>query len=238
LSKKNAERKVKLEKRAPIRESKSLRRSAVTSPQREPNGSEKANASGKNQAPRTGARLKHARLVKGYTLRQLAQIVDCSESMISKLENDKLAPSISMLHRLTAALDTSIAELFLEAENSSFDSGVTVFRADRRARFQVEPELEQAGSWFERILPIHRSGLLQANILNIPEGASTNSFVTHEGEEFGYMIKGELEVVVDQRSHFLRQGDVIYFSSALPHGYRNTSESVAQVLWINTPPTL
>ncbi len=227
-----------MENRAPNRKSKTIRHAAAKSPDGGSRGTEKANSAVTNQAPRTGVRLKHARLVKGYTLRQLAEIVDCSESMISKLENDKLAPSISMLHRLTAALDTSIAELFLEAENSSFDSGVTVFRADRRARFEVEPELEKAGSWFERILPIHRSGLLQANILNIPKGANTSSFVTHEGEEFGYMIKGELEVVVDQRSHFLRKGDVVYFSSALPHGYRNNSDSVAQVLWINTPPTL
>lgn len=227
-----------MKNRVPTRKPKSLRHAETQSPDTGPGSPEKANSTVTNQAPRTGARLKHARLVKGYTLRQLAEIVNCSESMISKLENDKLAPSISMLHRLTAALDTSIAELFLEAENASFESGVTVFRADRRARFEVEPELEQAGSWFERILPIHRSGLLQANILNIPKGASTNSFVTHEGEEFGYMIKGELEVVVDQRSHFLRKGDVIYFSSALPHGYRNNSDSVAQVLWINTPPTL
>lgn len=188
--------------------------------------------------PRPGPRLKHARLVKGYTLRQLADIVGCSESMISKLENGKLAPSISMLHRLATALGTSIAELFLESESAASASGVTVFSADRRSRFQVEPRLEQVGSWFERILPIHRSGLLQANILNVPKGASTTSFVEHDGEEFGYMIEGELEVIVDQTSYFLSKGDVIYFSSSLPHGYRNVSDSTAQVLWINTPPTL
>ncbi len=190
------------------------------------------------EAPRPGPRLKHARLVKSYTLRQLADIVGCSESMISKLENGKLAPSISLLHRLATALDTSIAELFLESETAASAQGVTVFPADRRSRFQVEPRLEQVGSWFERILPIHRSGLLQANILNVPKGASTSSFVEHEGEEFGYMIEGELEVIVMQTSHFLRKGDVIYFPSSLPHGYRNISDSAAQVLWINTPPTL
>lgn len=77
-----------------------------------------------------------------------------------------------------------------------------------------------------------------ANILNVPKGASTTSFVEHDREEFGYMIEGELEVIVDQTSYFLCKGDVIYFSSSLPHGYRNVSDSTAQVLWINTPPTL
>src|SRR6185312_7676666 len=61
-------------------------------------------ANGRGNEVRIGARLKHARLAKGYTLKQLAMVVDCSESMISKVENDKLRPSIAMLHRFSQAL--------------------------------------------------------------------------------------------------------------------------------------
>lgn len=190
------------------------------------------------EPPRPGPRLKHARLVKGYTLKQLAAEVGCSESMISKLENGRLAPSISMLHRLATALDTSIAELFMEEGAKSAVDGVMVFRADRRTRFDVDPGVEKDGSWFERILPIYQTGLLQANILNIPPGAHSRQLVNHEGEEFGYVIEGELEVIVAQTSHFLKKNDVIYFSSALEHGYRNTSDGTARVFWVNTPPTL
>ena len=53
---------------------------------------------------RIGIRLKHARLTKGLSLRQLADEVGCSESFISKIENDKVRPSFSTLHRIVAAL--------------------------------------------------------------------------------------------------------------------------------------
>lgn len=191
-----------------------------------------------SKPPHPGPRLKHARLVKGYTLRQLAAEVKCSESMISKLENGRLDPSISLLHRLASALGTSIAELFMEDGENATAGGVTVFRADRRTGINVDPGLEENGSRFGRILPIHRTGLLQANILSIPPGAHSQSLVSHAGEEFGYLISGELEVIVAQTSHFIKEGDVIYFSSSQEHGYRNTGEEHAEVLWVNTPPTL
>ena len=73
---------------------------------------------GRQNEVRIGMRLKHARLSKGYTLRELANIVKCSESMISKVENDKLRPSIAMLHRFSQALETNIASLISEPSNS------------------------------------------------------------------------------------------------------------------------
>jgi len=60
-----------------------------------------------------GRRIRHARLMKGYTLRQLADVVECSESMISKLENSRLSPSLAMLHRLADALDTTVPDLLI-----------------------------------------------------------------------------------------------------------------------------
>ena len=50
-----------------------------------------------------GVRLRHARLVAGLTLLQLAQKASCSESLISKLEHGTASPSLAMLHRLAVA---------------------------------------------------------------------------------------------------------------------------------------
>lgn len=183
-----------------------------------------------------GSKLKHARLIKGYRLKELAEIVECSESMLSKLENDKLTPSISFLHRLARALDTSIAELFAEADTLS--GPVHHFPHGRRARIEENPELGGKGAWFERIIPLTKSGLLQANILNIPPQVQSDYDVQHLGEELGYLIEGELEVTVDGRVYTLQPGDMLFFPSSLPHGYRNRGEAVARILWVNTPPSL
>jgi len=61
---------------------------------------------------RIGARLKHSRMVRGFTLKEVADAAKCSESFISKLENDRASPSFTMLHRLTAILGANVAALF------------------------------------------------------------------------------------------------------------------------------
>jgi quercetin dioxygenase-like cupin family protein/ribosome-binding protein aMBF1 (putative translation factor) len=185
---------------------------------------------------RIGSKLKHARLLRGYTLKELADIVECSESMLSKLENDKLASSIAFLHRLANALGTSIAELY--SEEDSLSGPVHVFHADRRGPGVADPEAPGQGVRFERIVPIDRNGLLQALVHSIPPGARSGGTVTHIGEELGYIIEGEVEVTVDGKSYVVRQGDMIFFPSSLPHGYYNKGDKTARMLKVNTPPSL
>src|ERR1700704_6660792 len=63
-------------------------------------------------APAIGARLRHARLVKGLLLKELAERVGVSISLISKYENDKLLPPLTVLHALVSKLETNIGALF------------------------------------------------------------------------------------------------------------------------------
>jgi transcriptional regulator with XRE-family HTH domain len=183
-----------------------------------------------------GARLKHARLTRGLTLRQLADLVACSESMISKVENEKLRPSLAMLHRLASALGTSMAALFSDEDDKL--GPVRIFPSEKRHRVEVDPRPGSKGMWFERIIPTGRNGLLQANILNIPPGSRSDGFVEHTGEDFGYVIEGEVEIIVGGVSYPVKAGDAFFFPSSLPHGHRNTGKRFARVLWVNTPPTL
>ena len=59
-----------------------------------------------------GRKIKVARMAKGMRLRELAERTDLSESLLSKLENDKAIPSLSSLHRIAAALDTNVSWFF------------------------------------------------------------------------------------------------------------------------------
>lgn len=63
---------------------------------------------------RIGPRLKQARLAKGLLLRDVADAIGCSESFISRIENDKVRPSLAVFHRLVMALEINIAALFAE----------------------------------------------------------------------------------------------------------------------------
>lgn len=185
---------------------------------------------------RIGGRLKYARLSKGYTLAELAEIVKCSESMISKVENDKLRPSIAMLHRFAQALETNIASLISEPDPSA--GLVNIIRAESRPRIHVDAEWQGAdGVWLERVVPPTPGGLLQSHVLNLAPNGRSDGLISHTGEELGFVLTGEVELDVGGSTYSLKSGDSFFFPSSLEHGYRNRGKSVTRILWVNTPPS-
>lgn len=56
------------------------------------------------------------------------------------------------------------------------------------------------------------------------------------GEEFGYVISGQLYLIIEDKEYILEDGDSFYFKSTKPHGYTNKSDRVAEVMWVISPP--
>jgi transcriptional regulator with XRE-family HTH domain len=181
---------------------------------------------------RIGARLKHARMVRGLTLKKVADAAKCSESFISKLENDKASPSFTMLHRLTAILGANASALF--AADDSF--GNVVSHPGARPVILTDRLRIGKGIRLERLIPYLHSFLLQGNIHHVAAGGGSGGNIVHSGEEVGYVLDGEIELTVDGRRYRAKAGDSFHFRSELPHGYRNVGAKPARVIWINTPP--
>jgi transcriptional regulator with XRE-family HTH domain len=182
---------------------------------------------------RIGARLKHARMVRGFTLKEAADAAKCSESFISKLENDKASPSFTMLHRLVAILGANVAALFAAGD----EVGNVVSHPDARPVILTDRLRRGKGITLERLIPYSHSYLLQGNIHHIKTGGRSDGTIVHSGEEVGYVLDGEIELIVDGRRYRAKAGDSFHFRSELPHGYRNVGAKPARVIWINTPPT-
>jgi len=178
--------------------------------------------------PSLGPRLRHARLVAGYTLLQLARKANCSESLISKIERGQASPSLATLHRLAVALDTNIGALTSEEIPAS---GPILHQGERPV------VIKAGGIALERLVLPKRGGLLQANIHIVSPGTVTDGQIVHNGEELGYVLEGTLELMLGEEVHVLRPGDSFTFPSQTPHGYRNTGQVDARVLWVNSPAT-
>lgn len=180
-----------------------------------------------------GTRLKLARQTRGLTLRAVAKEADCSESLLSKIENGKASPSLPMLHRLVEVLDTNIGWLF---EESQGEEGI-IFRRGSRPRIALDPLRKGDGLILERVIPYSPGHLLQCNIHHIEAGGETAGPIQHIGEEVGYILTGKVELIVDGKTYSLNAGDAFVFKSDRPHHYRNTWTEPASIFWVNTPPT-
>lgn len=182
-----------------------------------------------------GARLKAVRKTRKMTLRELSEGVGVTVSMLSKIENDQAEPSLRTLHRILAALDTSIIALFGEEQTRQPDV-VSIMRGHERPSVQVG-QRKSGAITLERLSPTFPDIMLDANIHVLNPGADSGGDIQHAGQEIGYVLQGQVELVVSGRSYMLGSGDSFYFASNLPHHYRNLHDGVSRILWVATPAT-
>lgn len=183
------------------------------------------------ESPNIGKRLRCLRKEKRMTMKELSDKVGCSESLLSKIENDKVDPSLKTLHSITSVLDVTISALFTEPEPAS-----VVYRNGERPQLPL-PSQTRGGVVLERIMPHTPDHLLECNIHIVAPGDGTDGSIGHDGEEVGYVLEGRLELVVDGVSYALFPGDAFSFRSELAHSYSNPGAVTARILWVNTPPT-
>ena len=180
-----------------------------------------------------GVRLRHARLMAGMRLKEVAAKADCSESFLSKIENEKTTPSLLSLRRIAEVLGLTLGELFAAPDEAER----VVMKAGERPVMSFDPLRKGSGVSLERLIPYSAHHLLQGNIHLIDPGGGSDGTVQHPGEELGYVLEGSIELVLDGRTFLLTEGDSFTFRSERAHGYRNIGASQARVLFVNTPPT-
>lgn len=180
-----------------------------------------------------GSKLRHARKIKRLRLKDVANAVGCSESLLSKIECDKATPSLRTLHRIVSALDTSIASLFANSSNSE----VILYRDGERPVVVIDEPKRANAIRLEPVIPYVDGRSLEGNIHVVAPGATNGGEIKHVGEEVGYVLEGQFELTVGDNIYKLTAGDSFFFRSELPHSYRNVGKVTARVLWINTPPT-
>ena len=163
-------------------------------------------------AGRLSRRLRMARHRRGLTLKVLADAAGCSESLLSKIENGKAFPSLATLDRLSRALETGIGWL-LDERGATGPSGP-------RAAGAAAPD------------PV-----LQCRILHVDAGTTSAGAPEQAGEEAGYLVGGQLELVVGGRVRVLKAGDIFSFRSDQPHSLRNVGAERASVFWVNATPS-
>lgn len=194
-------------------------------------GAAKEAPSQKRDELQVGARLRHARLLEGIRIRELAERVGCAESMISKIENGKVAPSLDMLRRLVEALNRDLSSFF----GADINSPGLIQKAGERSISTTDAIRGGTGVSYERLVPFAAGNLLEGNIHRIEPGAEKIDQITHQGETLGYVIEGEVELTIETTTYRLATGDSFFFKNHLTNRYRNPGTVLARVIWVNTP---
>jgi len=178
-----------------------------------------------------GSKIKKLRKAKELSLKAVSEKVGLSPSLLSQIENDKVTPSIATLFKIANFLGKKTS-FFLDdyTEERQVESPVvkkkerTILHSkNSRIRYELlNPKLSNAKVEFLEVI--------------VEKGCETGTY-THDGEEYGIVLEGKLEVILDGKKFTMVPGDSVAFECSRPHGFRNLSKGKTRVIWAVSPPT-
>ncbi|QOZ27803.1 transcriptional regulator [Bradyrhizobium sp. CCBAU 51753] len=177
-----------------------------------------------------GRRIRDLRRGKAMSLETVAARTELSIGFISQIERGLSSPSLRVLATLADVLGVGIAALFGAAPNDDSTGGV-VTREPQRA----ELKLWRTGISKQLLSPAGSESRLNLFLVHLEPGGNTgDEFYTHDGEEAGLVLSGEMTLTVDTETWTLKQGDSFRFASRRPHRFSNPArDAKAVVLWVN-----
>jgi DNA-binding transcriptional MerR regulator/mannose-6-phosphate isomerase-like protein (cupin superfamily) len=179
-----------------------------------------------NHGPSTlGSRLRQLRGKKGAGLAEVAAAAGISVGFLSAVERSQMSASVGTLRRLARYYRTNILDFFDPAESNP--------RLVRPAKRKVL----DAGPGVHMELLAWGNTVMEPHLFRIKPGAGSGESYEHEGEEFLFVLRGELQISLADEEYQLKRGDSFYFESSTPHHWRNPGPGETLLLWVNTPPT-
>ena len=178
-----------------------------------------------------GQRLRDIRRSRKLSLEAIAARTDLSIGFLSQIERGLSSPSLRVLATIADVLGIGIAGLFGATETAAAGSDAIVTREQQRA----ELNLWRTGISKQLLSPSGSEGRLNLFLVHMePDGSTGDELYTHDGEEAGLVLEGEMILTVDAESWTLRTGDSFRFASRRPHRFSNPSDKAkAVVLWVN-----
>ncbi|MFZ0563378.1 MAG: cupin domain-containing protein [Terriglobales bacterium] len=172
-----------------------------------------------------GPRLRRLRTQRGVGLAEVAAAAGISVGFLSALERSQMSASVGTLRRLARYYRTNILDFFDATELNT-----RLVRPPKRKVLEAGPGVRmELLAWGNKVMEPH--------LFRIKPHAGSGESYAHEGEEFLFVLRGELQIALDGEEYHLKRGDSFYFESATPHRWTNPGRGETWLLWVNTPPT-
>ena len=175
-----------------------------------------------------GLKIKRLRLALNLTQEELADRTELSKSFISQVERDLTSPSIATLIDILQALGTDLKEFF----GDETDSQIVFHDADYFEKY--DEELKNKTEW---IIPNAQKNQMEPIRVTLQPGGRTYLDDPHEGEEFGYVLSGQITIHVGQQTYKAKRGETFYFKSSSRHYIEAAGKAGASIIWVSTPPS-
>ncbi len=174
-----------------------------------------------------GERIRNLRELSNLTQEELAERANLTKGFISQIERDLTSISLDSLIQILEAMDENLSDFFRETSEEKI-----VYREKDRVAIEKE-KIDK----FELLIPGSTNRRLEPILLTLRKGQTTPKERPHEGEEFGLVLQGRINLRFGKEVQKLKKGECFYFSAEKEHWLQNPGSKEAVVLWISSPPS-
>ena len=179
-----------------------------------------------------GPKLRALRLKKSMGLVELGKHTGLSPALLSKLERDKLYPTLPTLLRIAMVFSVGLDYFFTDERKRHV---VSVVRKDERIKLPERPGAAEVAYYFESLDFKCNERRTNAYLADF-EAVEADKLRPHQhnGSEFLHVVKGKLGLKIGLNDYELEAGDSIYFDPTVPHTYRRIGKTPCQAMIVTS----
>ncbi len=172
-----------------------------------------------------GDRIRNLRMINDLTLEELASRCELTKGFLSQLERDLTAPSISTLKDICEVLGVSLSEFFQEPQEEKVVFTRDDFFQDNQETCTIK--------W---IIPNAQIRSMEPILVSLPAAGKSPELPPHEGQEFGYVLSGQITLMMQNKKQLVKKGESFYLEGTYHHYFINETKSPAEYIWVSNPP--
>jgi len=182
---------------------------------------------------RIGEKVRELREKKGLSLQDMANRTGYTSALLSQVENHLISPPLGALIKIAKALEVKVGTFFGEEPRESY----AIVRRDERKHISryASKEGVSYGYSYESLGFDKKDRQMEPFLVTLePATVKSEKLSTHDGEEFIFILEGEMEVILGGHKDVLHPGDSIYYDSAIPHKvqcHRDILTKILAVIW-------
>ena len=167
-----------------------------------------------------GQKIKTLRQRKGLSVQQMAEKSSLSVPLLSQIESEVVAPPVATLLKISRALNVNIGYFFQEEESGK--RAVVVRKNERKQIFRrIHEDPSKVGYYYESLAyPKADKHMEPFQVQFEVKKKEDLIFFNHKGEEFVFVLEGQLECNYEDETFLLEPGDSLYFDCSFPHAFR------------------
>jgi len=174
-----------------------------------------------------GERIRIARETRGLSLDDISSRTGIDATTLNRIESNEILPPLGQLIRLGKALDMKMGYFI----SPGVDKPMAVVRKGQGqavARYGKKRS-QKYGYMYESLAPEKANRMMEPFIVTLMP-TDADEFSTHDGQEFIYVLEGEMKVQVGDQTELLHPGDAVYYDSTKPHLVKSATKGKTTIL--------